>query len=272
MFVSGGCDRLIRVWDKRAPGDSVRALEGHQGEINGVEFAFDASASIGKIYSVGADRALKMWHMDGSDCRYFDSYFGHTSAVRCMDLMTLARPVTGGDDFAVRSWNLNRDTHQLFSSGGHTAPVDSVHAQDSAHYLSGGEDGLLCLWGSTARKALFARPDAHSGKWVTAVSGIRGTDVAVSGSSDGLIKFWRIGRPTDNASKKTKMVIDAMPLSIPIRGVVNDIAVSQNGQLAIAAVGRDHKHGRWIVAPEAKNGLMFVRINHDAVDKLSRSQ
>lgn len=263
VLVSCGEDKLVRLWDIRTPGECVKELKGHQGAVNGVKFAHDNSTGAGKLFTVGADKAVKVWYIDGTDGKMFDSFFGHTSSVLCMDMMTLDNPVTGGDDQSVRSWALKRESHQLFSSGGHTAPVDSVFLLDSTHYLSGGQDGSVCLWGATSRKALANEESAHDGNWVTAVSGIRNSDFALSGSSDGKIRAWRAGRPADSemVSKKTKMVLDPLDWSIPVNGIVNDIVTNRQGTLAVAAVGRDHKHGRWVTDSRAHNGLMFIKLN-----------
>lgn len=267
VLVSCGEDKLVRLWDIRKPGDCVREMKGHQGAVNGVRFAYDNSTNAGKLYTVGADKAVKMWFIDGTDGKVFDSFFGHTSSALCIDMMQLDRPVTGGDDHSVRTWALNRDAQTLFSSGGHTAPVDSVFMIDQSHYLSGGQDGSICVWGATHRKAMVHATEAHQGEWVTAVSGIRNSDFALSGSSDGHIRAWRVGKPgdQDSVSKKTKMVLDELDWSIEVTGVVNDIAVSPSGSVAVAAVGRDHKHGRWVTANNAHNGLMFVRLNRSSL-------
>ena len=265
VLVSCGEDKLVRLWDIRTPGECVRELRGHQGAVNGVKFAYDQSTNAGKLFTIGEDQAVKVWYIDGRDGKVFDSFFGHTSSVLSIDMMSIDRPVTGGDDQAVRAWSLSRDAHTLFSSGGHTAPVDSVFVLDPSHYLSGGQDGSLCLWGATSRKAVANEENAHGGSWVTAVSGVRHSDLALSGSSDGKIRAWRVGRPAEGeaVSKKTKMVLDELDWSIPVTGIVNEIAVSQKGNLAVAAVGRDHKHGRWITSSGAHNGLMFVKLNRE---------
>lgn len=262
ILVSCGEDKLVRLWDMRKPGDCVKEMAGHQGAVNGVKFAFDQSTNAGKLYTVGADKAVKSWYIDGTEGKVFNSYFGHTGSVLCMDMMSMDRPITGGDDHAVRAWALNRDSHSLFSSGGHTAAVDSVFMLDPSHYVSGGQDGSICLWGATSRKSLAKEDEAHGGSWVTSVSGVRNSDLALSGSSDGHIRAWRVGRPGEGeSSKKTKMVLDEqLDWSIPVSGIVNEIAVSEKGQLVVAAVGRDHKHGRWITASSAYNGLLFAQL------------
>lgn len=262
VLVSCGEDRLVRLWDIRTPAEPVRELKGHQGEVNGVKFAFDESTNAGKLFTIGSDKAVKVWYTDGSDAKLFDSFFGHTSSALCMDMLTINRPVTGSDDHSVRAWNVSRDSHTIFSSGGHTAPVDSVFALDNSHYLSGGQDGAICLWGATSRKSLHREEEAHDGQWVTSVSGVRNSDLALSGSVDGLVRMWRVGRPSDDqeTSKKTKMVISQLDTTIPVLGVVNDIQVSNSGSLVCAAVGTDHKHGRWITADSAHNGLLFAKL------------
>ena len=265
VMVSCGEDRLVRLWDVRTPGKCIKELRGHQGAVNGVRFAFDESTNAGKLYTVGADKAVKMWFIDGTDGKVFDSFFGHTSSALCIDMMAIDRPVTGGDDHSVRSWALNRDSQTLFSSGGHTAPVDSVFMIDPSHYISSGQDGSICVWGATHRKAMVNQEEAHGGEWVTAVGGIRNSDFALSGSSDGVIRTWRVGRPRDEdaVSKKTKITMNELDWSIPVTGVVNELAVGSSGELMVAAIGRDHKHGRWVTANNAHNGLLFAKLNRE---------
>jgi ribosomal RNA-processing protein 9 len=265
VLVSCGEDKLVRLWDIRTPGDCVSEMKGHQGAVNGVKFAFDSATNAGKLYTVGSDKAVKMWFIDGRNGKVFDSFFGHTSSVLCIDMMSLDRPVTGGDDHSVRSWSLGRDAQTLFSSGGHTSPVDSVYMVDSSHYVSGGQDGAICVWGATHRKAMAHVDDAHGGNWVTAVSGIRNSDFVLSGSSNGHIKAWRVGKPgeSDIVSKKTKIVCEDLDWCIDVNGVVNEIALSNSGSWAVAAVGRDHKHGRWVTANNANNGLLFSKFNRE---------
>ena len=267
IMVSCGEDKLVRIWDMRKPGECVKEMAGHQGTVNGVKFAYDTVSSAGKLFTVGADKAVKVWYINGTEGKVFNSYFGHTGPVNCMDMMSIDRPITGGDDHAIRAWALNRDSHSLFSSGGHTAPVDSVYMLDPSHYVSAGQDGSICLWGATSRKAIACEENAHGGSWVTAVSGIRNSDLAFSGSSDGYIRAWRAGRPGEGqGSKKTKMVLDELDWSIPVCGIVNEIAVSEKGTVLVAAVGRDHKHGRWITASNAHNGLFFTNLRRTSSD------
>jgi ribosomal RNA-processing protein 9 len=134
---------------------------------------------------------------------------------------------------------------------------------DQSHYLSGGQDGSICVWGATHRKAMVNETEAHGDNWVSSVSGIRNSDFALSGSSDGHIRTWRVGRPTDQetVSKKTKIVMESLDWTIPVSGVVNEISVNAAGTFAVAAVGRDHKHGRWVTANNAHNGLLFAKLS-----------
>jgi ribosomal RNA-processing protein 9 len=262
VLVSCGEDKLVRIWDIRTPGECVKELRGHQGEVNAVRYAFDQSTGAGKLFTVGADKAVKVWYINGTDGKVFDSFYGHTSSVLCMDMMSIDRPITGGDDHAIRTWNLARDSHTLFSSGGHTAPVDSVYMLDATHYVSSGQDSAICLWGATSRKALARVEEVHGpDNWVTSVGGVRNSDLVFSGSNSGEIKFWRAGRPHGETSKKTKMVVEELETEVKIEGVVNEIRTSHSGNLVVAAIGKDHKHGRWVTATHAHNGLMFFKLN-----------
>ncbi|MCO5579620.1 hypothetical protein L7F22_033477 [Adiantum nelumboides] len=62
-FVSGSCDRTARLWDIRTPGRAMQIYQGHDGDVNTVQFFPD-----GLRFGTGSD---------DSTCRIFDTRTGH---------------------------------------------------------------------------------------------------------------------------------------------------------------------------------------------------
>ena len=48
--------------------------------------------------------------------------------------------------------------------------------------------------------------------------------------------------------------------SIPVTGFVNGLQLGASGRLLVAAVGQEHRLGRWSRVKAAKNGLLVVRM------------
>eukprot|EP00250_Pteridium_aquilinum_P016857 c23328_g2_i1 orf=521-1639(-) len=62
-FVSGSCDKTARLWDMRNPGRAAQIYQGHEGDVNTVQFFPD-----GRRFGTGSD---------DSTCRIFDTRTGH---------------------------------------------------------------------------------------------------------------------------------------------------------------------------------------------------
>lgn len=64
-------------------------------------------------------------------------------------------------------------------------------------FTTGGEDGSLALWFAMKKKPAVLVPAAHGysaagvPRWISAIGCLKQSDLVVSGSNDGLIRFWR---------------------------------------------------------------------------------
>ncbi|GHJ83915.1 hypothetical protein NliqN6_0317 [Naganishia liquefaciens] len=183
--------------------------------------------------------------------------------------------------------------------------VDVVAMLDDQHFVSGGDSGAICLWHTGKKKPVFSEHLAHGTvqhesetegaivepRWVTALAGLRGTNLFASGSWDGEIKLWALSPTLKSFS---------FVASIPAVGVVNSLQllavphgklksddwqkvaseseemdVEGNGLieksskraripadvLLVAAMGREPRLGRWIkVKDGAKNGTLLIHL------------
>src|SRR5690606_36765409 len=107
-------------------------------------------------------------------------------------------------------------------------------------------------------------------RYITALKTIPYSDVILSGSWDGYVRVWRLiedkkriepvgvlgGGQAGEADGGDNEGDD----SWAIRGVINDIAVFERGErgadglCVVAAVGKEHRLGRWKVARGGRNG------------------
>lgn len=80
---------------------------------------------------------------------------------------------------------------------------------------------------------------------------------SVAGSSDGLIKLWKLGDHYRTIS---------LLFEVPVKGFVNSLAFTSNGDKLIAAVGQEHRLGRWWRMKEAANRILVISLNKKAVE------
>lgn len=257
LLASAGVDRVIRLWDPRAPpGTACKdTLQGHQGPVTGIAAEEDGS----KLYTASTDKSLKIWDLRTKRCT--DTMFGHVAGICSMDLYNKGRPVTGGADKSVRLWKVDKETHLMFNR--HIYSADSVTVVDQERFLSGGQDGNLFLWSHASKKPLASASIGGGGdRWISALRAVRRGNVAFSGGVDGLLRCWRFGRGAAVGAAeddRALRLVEAMT-PVPVPGCINAIAVGR--KVLACAVGKEHRLGRWYYEQKHKNGLLLVPLSY----------
>lgn len=262
LLASVGVDRLVRLWDLKAPPRSscIKQLFGHTGTITGVCADPDGA----QFYTSSVDKSLKIW--DTGSGRNSETLLGHVAAVNAMDIYHKGRPLTGGFDKTVRLWKVDRETHLLFNK--HTYPVSAVSVVDADRFVSGSEDGSMHLWSGASKKPLVSAAIGRN-MWITALAAIRGGNVFFSGSTDGKLRCWRFARlaaAKEERNGKADSKAGALQLMeatgvTELPGVINGIAVGR--RLVACALGREHKYGRWFHDKSYKRGLAVVPLSYE---------
>lgn len=248
LVVSAGVDRLVRLWDPRAPAksSSTAYLQGHTNAVTAVQPDVDGD----QLYSGSLDKSIKVWDLATRRCT--ETLLGHVAGVSALDIFSKGRPVSASADKTVRFWKTDKDTHLMFTK--HLYPVDSICALDHERFVSGSQDGSLMVWSSASKKPL-ATGSMGEGKWVASLAAIRQGNVFFSGSVDGTLRTWRCGR---GAGKGLELSEAAEPVIAP--GCINGIAVGK--RLLACAIGKEHRLGRWFYDKQEKNGIMLVPLSY----------
>jgi len=121
-------------------GKWLRTLTGHEGGVWCLQFKGDL------LVSGGCDRDIRVWNLSTGECKLRLS--GHTSTVRCLQLMSLdGRPncaLSGSRDGTQRLWDLDSG-ECLHVLRGHSASVRCV-AVYGKMAVSGSYDGTARVW------------------------------------------------------------------------------------------------------------------------------
>lgn len=256
LVVSAGRDRLIRLWDPRTDhkGKCIDTLRGHQGAATSIV----SQPGSGRVYSGSLDKTIKIW--DLGHRAYVETLFGHTGGVTSLDMTTEDRMISGGLDRSVRVWKVAFDTH-LFFGGAHTGAIDTVSILDNNRFVVGSEDGSVSFWSAASRKPGAVIPNAHGSQTITAVGCVPYSDVAISGSVDGKVRFYEMAMKSEN---KRRSAMDVRVVKeVEVHGSVNALRVSPSLKLCVAAVGSEGSLGRWYTDRGAKEGLVVMRLDHD---------
>ena len=310
FLATGSLDKKIIVYDT-ATLNPLRVFTQHRDAVTALSF----QPGTNQLYSASRDRTVKVWSMN--ELAYVETLFGHQDSVvdiaaypgveRCLSV--------GARDRTARIWKVIEETQLVFrggsgSSGNNSKPVsrkpasgkpgsaveakkyaegsiDRVAVIENDVFVTGSDNGSLCLWNSQKKKPVFTQPlthgleeplrpdeasaEVHLGpdfrlpepqpRWVTALASVPLSDLVVTGSCDGCVRIWAVGKEKRSLkplgvldrSDATSEAIDgnAGEKELGAKGFVNDLKVFERGErgqeslCVIAAFSSEHRLGRW---------------------------
>lgn len=250
-FVSGDNSGLINVWNSVTL-EYFGPLTGHKDGVTGLAICSESN----QLFSCSRDKSVKVW--DLAELSYVESLFGHQSEATSIDIMEKDHVITGGGfESMVRMWKIHDETQLVFHGIG--GSIDTIKKIDTAHFVTGDDNGCISIWGTLRKKPFCNVNNAHGTNknngqpnWVCAVGALENSDLIVSGSCDGTLKFWRC---TNNYKS-------LLPLfEIPIKGFINGLVFTNDGNRLIVAVANEHRFGRWHNVTGVKNSLHVIKLN-----------
>ncbi|KAJ3122323.1 hypothetical protein HK098_002946 [Nowakowskiella sp. JEL0407] len=181
-FVTGGGDRLIKIWDL-ASGILKLTLTGHISTVRGLA----VSSRHPYLFSVGEDKMVKCWDLECN--KVIRSYHGHLSGVYALSLHpTLDILVTGGRDACARVWDMRTKT-QIYALTGHSATISTIKTQSTdPQVITGSNDSTIKLWDLAAGKTMTTL--THHKKSVRSVV-LHPTEFSFASASPDNIKQWK---------------------------------------------------------------------------------
>lgn len=250
-LASGDMDKLVHVWSIQ--GDTltkVHTFKGHRDAVSGLTFRRGTHT----LYSSSWDRSIKIWSVD--EKAYVETLFGHQDKICGIDAGGRERCVTaGGRDGTARVWKIVEESQLVFN--GPQSSIDCVALLNEEHWVTGGEDGHLAVWGIHKKKPLVVVQNSHGvdpsngePNWVSAVATKHNTDTVITGSRDGVVRVWQVGEGF--------RTLNQVGTGIKVAGTVNSLAISSCGNWLVAGVGQEHKLGRWWRDKLAKNKVVII--------------
>ncbi|GJJ74250.1 hypothetical protein EMPS_06608 [Entomortierella parvispora] len=223
-IVSGGDDKMVRLWDAYT-GDLESLLSGHADGVNSVAFSPNGD----QIASASDDETVRVW--DAQIGSLVSTLTGHTERVTSLAYSPTGKHiVSGSDDTTVRLWDAQTGTLISILSS-HTAEVNSVAFSPNGQQIaSSGSDETLRLWDAQTGTLSFTL-SGHS-RAVGSVAYSPNGQLVVTSGDDKTVRLW------DSQAGDLCSTLNGHTRS------VNCVAYSPNGQL-IASAGVDGTVRLW---------------------------
>eukprot|EP01133_Synstelium_polycarpum_P015959 gene15959-18973_t len=250
-LVTGGEEKVIKVWDVENGFKVVETFRGHRDVVTALAFRRGTYT----LYSGSNDRTLKIW--DLSQMAFVDTRYGHQSPITAIDALSRERCITASNDRTCRVWKIPEETQLIYR--GHSSSIDRVSLLAEDRFVSGSADGSISLWNVSKKTPLHIQNNAHPSEslaWVASVACVKFADLVASGGCDGRIRLWGV------VGEKLKEVN-----TVKIDGFINDLVFSKAGDVLFAGIGQEHKFGRWHREGAVKNGVAIIKLDKNQEKK-----
>jgi WD40 repeat protein len=196
-LASGGCDRMVNIWDLSAGVEKatiLQAVENHADWVLGLAFTPDAK----HLLTCSRDKTAKVWDMAARESVL--TFPDHQNPVYGVDVKPDgALAVSVGEDNQLRFWHTSGEAKQFRNSGGHGKPIFRViYHKQKPIILTCSADQTVRLWNADNGQ-LIRTLTGHS-DWVYALALSPDGNYAASGSWNGEVKIWKLadGKPVQS--------------------------------------------------------------------------
>ena len=148
MFVSGGQDRLAKIWNTE-DGELVGALRGHKRGVWDAQFSTVDQV----VATASGDATVKIWSVASLSC--LKTFEGHESSVLRVRFLTRGTQLlTTGSDGLMKLWNIKKN-EEIKTIDAHDGRVWALSVSaDEGRVVTGAQDGTVVIWRDSTKEEM----------------------------------------------------------------------------------------------------------------------
>ncbi|XP_061917851.1 WD repeat-containing protein 64 [Entelurus aequoreus] len=189
LLVTGGMDRLIRMWNPHSSGKPTGILKGHCAPVT----YLCISAEHSQIFSVSVDNTAKIWAVQEQCCLFTaeskDSGI-HGDIAACLYFAAVRSLYIVADSVAVLALKTRPQPHGIRTVS-HNEPVMCCgYSKEFRKVVSCSEGSLVKVWDFDTGRQVFEFGGAHNLTAITCMTFDTKGRRLITGGKDGCLKTW----------------------------------------------------------------------------------
>ncbi|XP_069131359.1 LOW QUALITY PROTEIN: cilia- and flagella-associated protein 337-like [Argopecten irradians] len=198
VIVTGGMDRIVRLWNPYVPGKPTALLRGHNAPIFYLFIAEEES----RIFSISTDKCVKVWDIQDHNCLLTIRPKAHKihGDLQACHYSNIAKSLAVATDQKLAALNLRQKMDQNINSRPvlhadititHKEPVTCCKYNSSFNQvITCSEGSVIKLWDFETGAGIFEFGDAHGEAAITCMTFDSTGRRLLTGGRDGTIKIW----------------------------------------------------------------------------------
>ncbi|XP_055492844.1 WD repeat-containing protein on Y chromosome isoform X1 [Leucoraja erinacea] len=189
LLVTGGMDRMVRMWNPYVPGKATGSLRGHCAPICFLSISTDEN----KLFSVSTDNTVKIWDTEDQYCLYTANQ--QVSGIKGDISTSLYIPAIkalciAADSIALLHLKIQPQPqpHHVIS---HKEPaLCCVYCREFRQVISCSEGSVIKVWDLDTGNLAFEFSGAHGGAAICCMTFDDSGRRLITGGRDGCVKIW----------------------------------------------------------------------------------